>query len=375
MNIRNCGLRSADLKRLEDALASAPDAKLYIFGCAATALNVMDFIQKRSSVLEKLDSFVVDDAYYNRDTYCGKPVIPYSRWEKNVGKGDAVVIGYTDNAAAMKVLASLPENTEGVYFYLPVWYSDKRECMDFDEFSSRSDEFERLYSKLADEKSKQTMEAFLDCCINGNGSKLAALKESGQYFNDLTKNCRADNFIDCGAFVGDTIEEAVGFYGDRVKKFVSFEPDKINLAKLRERVNACGVTDDRLTLVAKGSWSCPDTLRFSSAGSSSGITDDGDIVIEVDSIDNILKKEGLSADYIKMDVEGSERQTLIGAAATIRMYHPTLAVCAYHKPWDLPELSAQIEEIAGSDVYNFYLRYYGPSLVELVLYAIPKDIK
>jgi len=86
----------------------------------------------------------------------------------------------------------------------------------------------------------------------------------------------------------------------------------------------------------------------------------------------VLKKEGLSADFIKMDVEGSEKQTLIGAAATIKAYHPTLAVCAYHKPWDLLELTAQIEEIAGDEAYDFYLRYYGPSLVELVLYAIPK---
>lgn len=372
MNIRKNDKRLADIERLEKSLASSPEASLYIFGCAETALNMMDYIQKRSSIVDRLAAFVVDDAYYNKDTYCGKPVIPYSRWSKELKDGDAVVIGYTDNIAAAKALSALPGNTEGAYFYLPVWYSDKKECMEYDEFSSRAPEFESLYEKLADEKSKQTMEAFLDCCINGNGEALEALKETGQYFNPLTENCRADNFIDCGAFIGDTIEDAVNFYGDRVKKFVSFEPDTINLAKLKERVNACGVSDDRLTLVAKGSWSGPDTLRFSSAGSSSGITDDGDIVIEVDSIDNVLKKEDLSADFIKMDVEGSEKQTLIGAAATIKAYHPTLAVCAYHKPWDLLELTAQIEEIAGDEAYDFYLRYYGPSLVELVLYAIPK---
>lgn len=375
MNIRNYDSRSADLKRLEAALDSTPEAKLYIFGCAVTAQNVMDYIQKNSNMLEKLDSFVVDDAYYNTEVFCGKPVIRYSHWIDKAKKGDAVVVGYTDTDTAMQLLKKLPNEVEGAYFFLPVWYSDKKECMSFEFYMNHEADFQKLYSKLADEKSKQTMEAFLDGCINGSGSKLMTLREDGQYFNPLTANCRAGNFVDCGAYIGDTIEGAVKFYGEKVKRFISFEPDEANLAKLKERVKVCGIGEDRLTLVCKGSWSKPDTLRFSSAGSSSGITDDGDIVIEVDSIDNVLRQADLSADYIKMDVEGSEKQTLIGAAETIRKYRPTLAVCAYHKPEDLFEISALIEEIAGADAYNFYLRYHGPSLIELVLYAIPKDIE
>lgn len=375
MNIAKLDLRSADIERLEKSLASNPDSKLYIFGCAVTALNIMDFIGKRSSILEKLNSFVVDDAYCNTDSYCGKPVIPYSRWEKELNDGDAVVIGYSDSDAALKALERLPKNVQGAYFFLPVWYSDRKECMPYEYFEKNKNGYDKLYDKLADEKSRQTLEAFLDGCINGNGKKLTSLREDGQYFNPLTASCRAENFVDCGAYIGDTIEAAVDFYGDKVSRFISFEPDEANLAKLKERVSARGVSEDRLTLVCKGSWSKPDTLRFSSAGSSSGITDDGDIVIEVDSIDNVLKQAGISADYIKMDVEGSEKHTLTGAAETIRSCHPTLAVCVYHKPEDLLELSALIEDIAGNDVYDFYLRYHGPALIELVLYAIPKSVQ
>ena len=77
-------------------------------------------------------------------------------------------------------------------------------------------------------------------------------------------------------------------------------------------------------------------------------------------------------DFIKMDVEGSEKESLLGATQTIQKYHPILAVCVYHRPEDLYELTKTIVDLAQGYSYKFYLRYYGPDLRELVLYALPE---
>lgn len=74
--------------------------------------------------------------------------------------------------------------------------------------------------------------------------------------------------------------------------------------------------------------------------------------------------------FIKMDVEGAERQALTGAREIIRRNRPVLAVSAYHLWDDLFVLPLLIKEIAGDD-YKVYLRHHGIAAEELVIYAIP----
>lgn len=86
-----------------------------------------------------------------------------------------------------------------------------------------------------------------------------------------------------------------------------------------------------------------------------------------------LFKDGVitHADYIKMDVEGGEKYILEGALDTIKRLRPKLAVAIYHEPnhfWDYPSfLLDNLED------YNYYLRQYGYSRFETLLYAIPKE--
>lgn len=113
-------------------------------------------------------------------------------------------------------------------------------------------------------------------------------------------------------------------------------------------------------------------MYFSSTGSSSSICEDGEYAIEVDSVDHVMQTLSMPVDYIKMDVEGSELETIQGSIKTIQTDHPICAICVYHKVDDIPVLFHELKRIVSDYPYRFYLRYHGFDLRELVLYAIPE---
>jgi hypothetical protein len=71
-----------------------------------------------------------------------------------------------------------------------------------------------------------------------------------------------------------------------------------------------------------------------------------------------------------MDVEGAEKEALLGARKTIQNEKPALAVCVYHKFDDLYVIPDLIQSFGVK--YKYYLRHYTLGLAETVLYAVPE---
>lgn len=72
--------------------------------------------------------------------------------------------------------------------------------------------------------------------------------------------------------------------------------------------------------------------------------------------------------FIKMDIEGAEKEALVGAQNIIRNQKPKLAISIYHKKEDIWELPALLLEM--NPEYQFYLRHYSLREAETVLYAV-----
>ena len=72
---------------------------------------------------------------------------------------------------------------------------------------------------------------------------------------------------------------------------------------------------------------------------------------------------------LKMDIEGAEKETLIGSSNIIKSNNPLLAISVYHKPEDLWEIALIISKM--SNCYEFYLRVYGQQTFDTVLYCVP----
>ena len=189
----------------------------------------------------------------------------------------------------------------------------------------------------------------------------------------LVKN---EVFVDAGARNGDTVESFLAKMKDARmpwRRIYAFEPSWESCKEARLRLN------DRndVEIIQMGLWSCETTLPFfvssQHSGANSFILQDGEgIPLPLTSLDIFFRNKPGSEwpTFIKMDIEGSEKEALIGSTEIIRRVKPKLAICSYHKAEDLYELPRTIMDIR--DDYKFALRTHAPSGIpnELILYAV-----
>jgi len=60
-------------------------------------------------------------------------------------------------------------------------------------------------------------------------------------------------------------------------------------------------------------------------------------------LDEVVCDLNFPISFLKADVEGSERELLLGARETIRSYKPRLSICTYHLPDDWREIPRMVE--------------------------------
>ena len=229
-------------------------------------------------------------------------------------------------------------------------------------------DYKRTYDLLEDEKSKELVIDRLELFILDK--ELNINTESDIYYEkgiiELDEN---EVFVDCGAYNGDSAQKFIAKTDGKYKSIHTFEPDeqlfedsKIRLCGYHDVfINNCGVWNEETTLYFR---------RMESDPAGSKISEAGNISVNVTSLDVYFETynyEDLPT-FIKMDIEGSERQALIGAKKIIKQKKPKLAICAYHKVDDLYVLPQTILSIRED--YRFFLRQYENGEYDTVLYAI-----
>lgn len=183
-----------------------------------------------------------------------------------------------------------------------------------------------------------------------------------QYFDlPAFEKKQKEVFVDGGSCDGSTSLRFLDWCDGKGDVY-AWEPVPDNFAKCKALFEANNVNCE---LIPKGLWSSNEKLKIKADAGRSRITDSGDTEIEVDSIDRLIDKP---VTFIKMDVEGSEYEALLGAKKMIMEHKPKLAICVYHKPEDIWKLPWLIHEL--NPEYTFYLRHYSLAWGETVLYAL-----
>lgn len=154
----------------------------------------------------------------------------------------------------------------------------------------------------------------------------------------------------------------------KYEKIFAIEPDRENFVQLQKFIDENGYKN--IVLYQGGVSDEKGTVKFFNyGGGGSKVSEDGESVVNVDTIDNIVGDSTVS--LIKMDIEGSELPALKGAINTLKKSRPVLAVSVYHRQEDLITIPQFIKDVYKN--CRFYLRQYRTAdVADLDLYVIPE---
>lgn len=212
-------------------------------------------------------------------------------------------------------------------------------------------EFDYAYSLLSDEKSRKSFIDILNFKVSGKTEYLFNCEtEKEKIYSDYIPLKNNETIMDLGAYDGDTIREFLSMTGGLYEKIYAVEADAKNYKKLVDKTSEI----ENIETLNLAVWNEKTTLHFEKKkGRNSKLSSAGKFEINADSVDNILN--GRRITLLKMDVEGSEAQALMGAEKTIKAYRPKLYVCAYHRNSDMFTLPVLIHSICPD--YKVYFAH------------------
>ena len=357
---------------VDSVIESLKDSNLplIIWGGGIAAEHIYKILEKNGV---DVDYIAVNKAYWKpNQKLFQKPVFAFEDLMNENIKVNVLIAfsAYTEEGYKKFLKEDVVEN---------IYKFDFLECAfekpDIDYVKQNCVAFENLYNSLEDAVSKETLIAYVNQCITKDLKFLEPLKCEEQYFlPELKLGYQSETFLDCGAYDGDTILKFVQHIGEGdtpcgCEHIYAIECDNLNFDKLKSVENELGLFKNKVkqvTLLNTGLWCEKGKLSFNNRGSiSSKIDSDGELTIEVDTIDNLVN--GASVTFIKMDIEGAELNALKGAEKTIKKYRPRLAICVYHKKDDLLNMFRYIKTL--HEDYKLCLRAHSIFTEELVLYA------
>lgn len=375
------------IERVPKGIRKIQGEELYLYGNSVFALNMLNRMKKYQI---EIKGVLVSKEYFADNKFENYPVYVANEYLDNCKKPINIVAGFRAHVHKDLVNSlSANHNVDKIYIldgcgYLfsnnfefpdsPICLIDsyyeglisRNLCMEY--YQNNYDSFLQTYEWLEDEKSRKTMAAYLSGHIElTEFPMLDVWKQddvSKQYFpEDIIHLSNQEVFIDCGAYIGDTLE----IFKSKVEnyeRYYALEPDCRRFSKLNLQINS-----EKIVHIPLGAWEKKDRLNFSTDNECGEIdnTTDKDNYIEVDAIDHLIPKDK-KVSFIKMDIEGAELKALYGAREIIMRDRPKLAICVYHKREDLITIPQYIKGIVPA--YKFYLRAHFPYASEVVLYGI-----
>ena len=99
------------------------------------------------------------------------------------------------------------------------------------------------------------------------------------------------------------------------------------------------------------------SIEFAKSGIQSSISntsDESNVIVKINTIDNFCITNNCVVNYIKADIEGYELQLLKGASDSIKKYKPKIAITVYHKENDYNVIKEFLLSIEPD--YNFIIK-------------------
>lgn len=330
------------------------------------AQEMAQLVNERLTIQDiRVKGFVVDDEYI--ENMC--EVITRSYLIQNYSEYNIVCGHIGTFYQSEQQLKDYWKGSKRIYFFPDIFDVKATEPITEEFYKKKKRKFESVSEALADDYSKQSLNAFLQEKISGNYKMILPYVITPQYFfKGAPWKYKDDEILfDCGAYDGDSIRDFIDKV-DGYKKIIACEPDRNNYEHLLDNIEMNN-WKHVVTYMMGVSNKC-ESVKFRSSGDVfSQINENGNEEISVDTIDNLSNGEGVS--IIKMDIEGFELRALEGAENIIKKHRPILMISAYHKKDDIYNLFWFIRGIVGN--YSYFFRCHRPHPIDAVLYAIPNE--
>ncbi len=319
------------------------DLPVFIYGMGDGAVKIMSVFEKYGIPIA---GFFASDEFVRGHTFKGHLVHTLSQIEALID--DFVIVlafaaGYRSLYDRIFKIAKrhtllapdVPVAGEGLF---------TRACCE-----KNAGKLQAVYDMLADEKSRQTYADVINFKISGRIEYLDRCTSDERVYGGLIPIGGNEVYVDMGAYNGDTALEFLDACGERYCHLYAFEPSPKNFRKLTKALPE----DERITLFNAAAWSGAGTASVTAGdGRMCRVGADGRAAaVPAMAADDAIPQQ---ATLIKLDVEGSEREALLGARRHIA--GGAKLICSlYHRNEDMFELPLLIKSMNPN--LKFYVRH------------------
>jgi FkbM family methyltransferase len=222
-----------------------------------------------------------------------------------------------------------------------------------------------------DELSQAIFEANVRLRLKGEFADIPGRPIENTYLpTDLIRFSDEDCFLDCGATIGEMLQDLLKKREGGFKRFNALEADNVSFPKLERYCESLAEPlKSRLKLFRCAVGAASGFVRFAHSGQTGSKISDSGEPVACYPIDELFSDDPLT--FIKMDIEGAEHDALLGARKVIQRDRPILAICVYHTQSDIWRIPLLVREMVPE--YKLYLRAYEGDGFQTVLYAVPPN--
>lgn len=342
-------------------LIDHPDYKIGLFGAGGIGFYLYNYL---NGLGFHVDAFIDDNENKQNNKYCGLPILSY---EKFISKYPKHIIFISIASGAIDAMKKLKEvRNETSIFYIGS-RDPYTEVTDIDFIKRHEEEYENALKLFKEPFSKKVFVNILNNKLTGKYNYASDIITTDMYFDaDIISLMDNEVFADVGAYDGTNSIQFANLVNRKYNQILAFEPDPKNISLAKNNFIENNIINAKI--FQKALSNKKELLHFTSdLNCVSGLCDtDTGYGVEALTLDSLPESKSIT--FIKMDIEGGEKNALLGAKNLIQTKKPKLAVSIYHKREDFYELPLLIAEMNPD--YKFYLRHYTDTAGDTVLYAV-----
>ena len=216
-------------------------------------------------------------------------------------------------------------------------------------YQENKNKFEQARALLTDERSKALFDDLVSFKLSGDPRHLWDTQSLSDTITECLHPTAYRHALDLGAYVGDTAELILSLCPN-LERITAWEPDPKTFVKLCRFAEG----NEKVVPMQLASLDYTGEVNFAVSGNrNAGIDAPGKIKpVPCAAVDEAMTNE--MPDFIKIDVEGAERPTLLGCRQTLASHSPDLLVSLYHRSEDLFDLPLLLHSLNPN--YRMYLR-------------------